>query len=384
MASGCGERASRRMTALTAPPTAAGTLRLGFVMEQVLGHVAHYRTLREALDADSTIDPRWVEVTYKADAAIERLLPAPAALRSTLRGFHETRGGLSGRRFDALYFHTHKPAVFQWDLLQRIPSVLSLDVTPRQYDALGEFYDHRPDGDSPVSRLKDWMNRRTFQLARGLVVWSNWVKTSLVSDYGVPSEKVKVVAPGVDLELWSRPHGEAPGDTLPRVLFVGGDFARKGGDLLLDWFHERGRTLCELDLVTRADIANEPGVRVHRDISPNTPQARRLFFDADVFVLPSLGECFGIASAEAMAAGIPVITTRVGGSEDIVDDGENGFLIPPGDGRALAQGLDRLLANSDLRCSLGQRARAKAERCFDSRHNAKTIVAELRRVAATA
>lgn len=368
----------------TAPPP-RDVLHLGFVMEQVLGHIAHYRTLREALEHDCTIDPHWVEVTYQANDSLDRLLPGPAAVRGTLRGFRETRAGVLGQKLDALYFHTHKPAVFQWDLLQRIPTVLSLDVTPRQYDALGEFYDHTPDGDGPVSRLKDWMNRRTFELARGILVWSNWVKASLVSDYGVSPEKVKVIAPGVDMERWSRPRSqELPCGGLPRVLFVGGDFTRKGGDLLLDWFHERGRLVCELDLVTRADIPSEPGIRVHRDIAPNTPQARQFFFDADIFVLPSLGECFGIASAEAMAAGVPVVTTRVGGSEDIVDEGENGFLIAPDDRRALAASLERLLMDEDLRRTMGQRARVKAERDFDSRINAAAIVDELRRVAGSA
>ncbi len=370
------------MTAVLAPPT-RGVLRLGFVMEQVLGHVAHYRTLREALQGDCTIDPHWVEVTYRADRSVERHLPLPGGIRSTLRGFRETRG-VGGRDLDALYFHTHKPAVFQWDLLRRIPTVLSLDVTPRQYDTLGSFYDHTPDSDGPVARLKHAMNRRTFQLAHSLVVWSSWVKTSLVADYGIPSDKVKVIAPGVDMETWSRSKAEAPPSKVPRVLFVGGDFTRKGGDLLLDWFRQRGRLLCELDLVTRGDIPSEPGVRVHRDIVPNTNQARQLFFGADLFVLPSLGECFGIASAEAMAAGLPVITTRVGGSEDIVDEGENGFLVAPGDRDALGANLERLLASSDLRRAMGERARAKAERCFDSRVNAQAIVGELRRAAGMA
>src|SRR5206468_3105070 len=119
--------------------------------------------------------------------------------------------------------------------------------------------------------------------------------------------------------LWRPPTSEPrQHNHVPRILFVGGDFERKGGPLLLDWFRRAGRGRCELDVVTRAAVPSEPGVRIHRGIVGNSPEARSLFFAADVFVLPSLGECFGIASVEAMAAGLPVVTTDVGGSRDIV------------------------------------------------------------------
>jgi glycosyltransferase involved in cell wall biosynthesis len=265
-------------------------------------------------------------------------------------------------------------------MLARTPSVLSLDVTPRQYDELGEFYDHVPDRDGPVARTKHWLNRRTFGLARRIVVWSNWVKDSLVADYGVPAERIRVIPPGVDLRVWQPAH--RTGQSLPRVLFVGGDFDRKGGRLLLDWFRQYGRGRCELDLVTRAEIAPEPGVAVHRGIAGNTPEARRLFSAADVFVLPSLGECFGIASVEAMAAGLPVITTTVGGSPDIVVHGETGFLIRPNDPRDLGDALDRLVDDAAERVRMGTRGRARAEQSFDGVANALAVLECVRQAAA--
>jgi glycosyltransferase involved in cell wall biosynthesis len=352
-------------------------LRVGFVMEQVLGHVSHYQTLRQVLAREAGLAPTWVEVTYEGRGRLEQLTQVPPAARGTMRGFLQVRDGLRGRSLDALLFHTQKPAVFQWDLMMQIPTVLSLDVTPKQYDALGRFYQHTPDGDTPLARIKHWINCRTFGLARAVVVWSHWVKHSLVDAYGVASDKIRVIPPGADLEFW-RPPSDRSTSALPRVLFVGGDFTRKGGDLLLEWFRREGRFHCELDIVTRSSIASEPGVRVHRDVVSNSPAARALFHGGDVFVLPSLGECFGIASVEAMAAGLPVVATRVGGAADIVDHGRTGFLIAPSDSRALASDLTRLVRDSELRHRMGRAGRARAESEFDVVKNARALVACLR------
>jgi len=357
------------------------TLRAGFVMEQVLGHVSHYRTLRAVLDDEPAIDPRWIEVTYEGAGRLERLSAIPAPVRSTLRGFLQVRDGLRNGRLDAVLFHTQKPAVFQWDVMARTPTVLSLDVTPRQYDDLGAFYDHAPDSDGVVARTKHWLNERTFSLARLIVVWSSWVKDSLVADYGIPADRVRVIPPGVDLRSWTATDRSAR-RTQPRILFVGGDFERKGGPLLLDWYREHARGRCELDIVTRADLAEEPGVHVYHGIAGNSPEARRLFTQADVFVLPSLGECFGIASVEAMASSLPVIATNVGGAADIVDHEQTGFLIEPNDPHALGSALDRLVDDPQLRRAMGERGRHKAEQRFDGTNNARAILSCLRETAA--
>jgi glycosyltransferase involved in cell wall biosynthesis len=351
-------------------------------MEQVLGHVSHYQTIRRVIDDLPEVDPHWVEVTYAGEGVLEKLPLIPGGVSGTARGYLQVRDGLRGVKPDALFFHTQKPAVFQWDLLARIPTVLSLDVTPIQYDELGTYYEHVADGNTAVARLKHWINTRTFALARAIVVWSTWNKASLVRQYGVPADKVSVIPPGVDLRVWEAPQRSRDAGRLPRVLFVGGDFERKGGSLLLDWFRQSGRGRCELDLVTRAPIDPEPGVHVHRNITGNSPEARRLFSNADLFVLPSLGECFGIASVEAMGAGLPVITTRVGGSADIVEEGQTGLLIDPNVPIALARALNRLIDDPDLRLAMGSRGRARAERLFDGAVNARQLMSSISQVCA--
>jgi glycosyltransferase involved in cell wall biosynthesis len=85
---------------------------------------------------------------------------------------------------------------------------------------------------------------------------------------------------------------------------------------------------------------------------------------ADVFVLSSIYECLPISVLEAMAAGLPVVATGVGGVPELVVEGETGFVVRPRDAEALAAALRRVLANGELRRRLGEAARARMENQF--------------------
>ncbi len=89
-----------------------------------------------------------------------------------------------------------------------------------------------------------------------------------------------------------------------------------------------------------------------------------LYRAADLSVLPSLAEATSIAGLEAMATGLPLVGTRVGGIPTIIEDDVTGFLVEPRDPDAMAQALDRLIADGELRRRMGRAARAKVEREF--------------------
>jgi Glycosyltransferase len=84
---------------------------------------------------------------------------------------------------------------------------------------------------------------------------------------------------------------------------------------------------------------------------------------ADVFCLPSTmsTESFGIVNLEAMACGVPIVASKIGGIPDVVKDGENGLLVPPWDSEALADVIIYLLENEDIREKMGNIGREKVE-----------------------
>jgi len=158
----------------------------------------------------------------------------------------------------------------------------------------------------------------------------------------------------------------------PTVLFVGGDLVRKGGDLLLATF-ETLRSEANLILVTTADVDQRDGIEVVRDAKPGSRELVDAYRRADVFCLPTRGDCTPVVLGEAMASGLPVITTRIGSNEETVADGVDGLLIEIDDAPALLSALERLIRFPEERAQMAAAARAKARRQFDAERNAARI-----------
>ncbi|HLJ79867.1 MAG TPA: glycosyltransferase family 4 protein, partial [Ktedonobacterales bacterium] len=244
------------------------------------------------------------------------------------------------------------------------------------YDTVGAFYGHRAGG--PMERLKLRLNKRAFDHAEALVTWCQWAKDSLVQDYGVLPEKVTVIPPGVDLAQWPRHSGydrvHGAEGRLPRLLFVGGDFERKGGNVLLQCFKRELQSECELAIVTQSPVAPSRNLKIYHNVTPNSDTLLRLYAEADIFVFPTLADCAPLAVPEAMAASIPIVTTHVGAIPEMVTDGEQGLLVQPGDADALTGAVRRLIESPDLRARMGDRGRATVEEDYDARRNAHRLL----------
>ena len=379
---------------------ASAPVRIGFVLEQALGHVTHGRNLTAALrepELVSQVAPVVVPIPFGVSGwrASVPVFGTNWTVRAGLRARRAMRTLVRHDRVDALFVHTQVPAMLAGRWLTAVPTVVSLDATPLQYDRMGAAYDHSV-GSARAEAVKRRVHRHCFDRAAHLVCWSEWARHSLVADYGIDPERVSVVAPGVDLTRWT-PSTERHDDAVVRLLFVGGDLARKGGFELISAVAALRRRLADetgvdvhLDLVTAiddraladglvaagssADALVAAGAEVHRNLQPNSVELVDLYRTADVFCLPSLGDCFPLALSEAAASGLAIVATDVGATAELVRDGVTGLVVAPGDIDGLASALHRLVTDVGLRAQFGAAARALVEREHDARRNAARLV----------
>jgi glycosyltransferase involved in cell wall biosynthesis len=357
------------------------TYRIGFVVENALGHATHLANLIDRVALEPEIVPSWFPIPYENDDIIKRIPGLPFSVRLSLRARRQIKHQLQYSSLDVLYMHTQALAILNLDIMARVPTIISLDATPQNFDKIANAYDAKT-ASGWMGRVKTRRFRRMFGLAKRIIAWSEWVSESLVRHYAVDPKKIELIPSGIDLSRWTSKSAYSAAATPLRLLFVGGDFERKGGRLLLDVFRRNLAGRCELDIVTRdCSVAAEAGVRIHHGMMSNSPELKKLYDRADVFVLPSLGDATPFAVLEAMACGLPVIATAVGALGEAVCDRVTGYLISPGNNDALAAKILALAEDRKLLAALGQEGRRHAERQFDAAVNYCRLIACLKLVA---
>lgn len=332
------------------------------------------RVVRETPDVNAALIP----VCYAGDGGLLSRLPGlPSGIKGTLRGVREIRDGwqAAGPREAVLWATWATKSVPE--LVSAAPAYFVMDMTPTQMEAMGALYGY---GAARARLGAGWKRRATQKIyaeAAHFFPWNAWVGESLHTDWDVPESKITPISPGVDLTLF-QPAPLKPnraGDRPVRLLFVGGDFTRKGGDLLLRWARETSVSVpWELHLVTRDAVPEASGVQVYHGVSNNSPELITLYQSSDVFVLPTRADCYSLVAMEAMACGLPVVISSLGGIPEIVADGETGVLIAPDDYDALAASLDMLVTDAARREAMGAAALVRARTHFDCRVNLGRIL----------
>jgi len=252
-----------------------------------------------------------------------------------------------------------------------------------------EVMDEDPDGESDV-RIA--IEREAVRESAAIVAASSIEVGELRELYGAERSRIEVIPCGVDPDVF-RPMRQADArerlglDQCERnILFVGRIEQIKGIDVLLralGLLFFRRPDLRSNVCLTVVGGALDPG-----DDAPETEKIQELrrlvhqhrmeanvnfvgsleqeqlavyYAAADICAVPSLTESFGLVALEAMACGTPVVGTRVGGLQTLIEHGESGLLVPAGDYQALAQAMAQVLSDDRLRMHLAHGARDRAE-----------------------
>lgn len=356
--------------------------RFAFAIDNNVGNATYGRNLARFIEGRGDTEATFYKVELIADD-IWQLVPGIRdnyALTASARAAASLYARAQRQGLDAAFVHSQSIGLFCIELMRRVPTVVSSDATPIRFDALAQGYSHTVYGPR-VERLKHLWTKQTIRSARLLLGWSKWVTESYVDDYGADPARTVVIPPGVDVDVWRPAPERRAADGIVRVLFTGGEFKRKGGDILLRWARETRHHNVEVHIVTRDPVPPTPRVVVHNDVSANAPKLVALAQSCDLFALPTRADCFSLAGIEASAAGLPLVMTDVGGIAEIVADNENGLLAPLGDDGGFCERLDYMVANEGERRRMGVTARLIAERRFDARINAEAVLQAMRDIA---
>jgi glycosyltransferase involved in cell wall biosynthesis len=227
--------------------------------------------------------------------------------------------------------------------------------------------------DPAVAAQLQISERRALWSARGVVVTSRATARAL-DRYGVPADRIAVVEPGTD----PAPLARGSGSAAPSLLCVATLTPRKGYELLiraLGAVRDRAwRLTCAGSLdrdagtVARVcELIGEFGIedRVTLAGDLDAPRLAIEYDRADLFALATLYEGYGMAVAEALARGVPVVSTATGAIPDLVDavpSRRAGIVVPPGDQDAFTHALARAIDDADLRVRLAAGARGVRDR----------------------
>jgi len=366
--------------------------RVIFVNENTLGHASYILPFVRELQKrpELGIEPRVIDA-----------MPLPRNLARwavSIRGLRKLDLDLSNSRWrllaskhvrnllepllasnvvDSVVVNTQSVALDLLDLPKSVPLHICLDAT---FSQLGRSRWFAPSAASrslhPLTLALLYRRERAlFEKSSCLFPWSLGVRQSLMEEYGLCRSKIECLPPSVSLSMETK----KTRNYRPRILFIGGDFRRKGGPALLACFRKYLAGKCELHIVTQSDVAPSAGIHIHRNVKPHTQAWQEQWEDADVFVLPSTLETFGIVLLEALAHGVPVIATNVGAASEILEKGRCGVLLDKTSPEILRRAIESVLDDPENTRRRIERGRERISQNFDISKNAERLAECLRR-----
>jgi glycosyltransferase involved in cell wall biosynthesis len=291
--------------------------------------------------------------------------------KTDLRGARQLQPFLKGA--SVVHTHDRRAGLFarpQARLL-RARAVHTLHGLPEEIAVrLGSSEQGRLPGVSrPRSAWFRWGYPRveTLLASLGHVIVPSQAIARFLDQHGLSSSRIHVIPHGIEPASRTRNAGAGDGSALRLATAANLEYW-KGLDVLLAAC-ARVEIPVHLDVFGEGSLREElvreaAGLGVDAVFHGFVPDVRDRLAAADVFVLPSRGDNAPMSILEAMACGLPVVSTRVGGIPELVSNGETGLLVPPDDPAALAAAIETLTSNPDLRARLGARGAARVSEEF--------------------
>ncbi len=372
-------------------PTAAAGPDVGrlILLNENLGghatmHLHIYRALAERPEVDlvaldvppRTLVRRLVGLHIPGLAYLDAdLAPIRAQLALSTTADRMLRAAIAAGPVGAIHAYSQHAVLRSTNALRAHPSVVSTDGSAAQNAVQLPF--RRPGRfTSATARVGEHFEGRVFDAATIVVAQSEWCARAIRDRYDMGPDRLRVIPFGI-IPPNPAPAVEAHADALPEITFTGNSMERKGGRALVAAFRARLRGKCVLNLVTPEPVEEEPGIRVFSDFTPGDPRLVAMLARSALFALPSEIDKSPYSVLEAMFAGLPVVSTPVGGIPEMVLDGETGILVPPGDDVAIADAIERILGDDELRVRMGQAARVRAHARFDARKTTADLLGVL-------
>jgi glycosyltransferase involved in cell wall biosynthesis len=228
-------------------------------------------------------------------------------------------------------------------------------MTVAQAIEAGQFDMHRIRGDRIGEAIA--AQKEIFESCDGVFVNSNWVKCSIVSDYGISAERIHVIGAGASVDVQVDLENK---EVFPNVLFVGRDWDRKGGPILLEAFRKVRKHIPQamLTIIGCSPDLSEPGIEVLGYLDKRNPVHGRMideaYAEAAVLCVPSLFDPFGMCWLESQFCGVVPVTFSGEGRSEAMKDGVTGVLVEERNENALSDAILSLLTNPDKVRSMGR------------------------------
>lgn len=282
------------------------------------------------------------------------------------------------RIFAKKYSGEQSCRVFQFDECPNVSWAKSYIFQDLSVGFLLDVYENQPElipycGLENLS--KKYLEKRTksqnafYRNVAGVFTMGQWLADYLVEQQGMPREKVHAVGGGVNVDSSKIDDSKKEGN---KFLFVGRDFKRKGGDLVVKAFQIVKERIPDAELYIAGPSENpiEEADQIDGIFflgEQSAEQVRQLYNKCDIFCMPSRFEAYGLVFAEALVFGLPCIARNAFAMKEMIQDGQNGYLIDSDDIEKLAEQMEMALTNKEMQQSVrAERARYTEKYSWES------------------